>query len=155
MDLRKLVGHRKLLMAGAGIFPVRDGRVLLQKRKDDGLWADHGGSVELSESVEDTARRELSEETGLTAGKLELIGFYSGKEMDHTYPNGDQVSMICFYYLCRDFEGDIRLQEEEVAQVRWFPLDALPGEDEMLPCAYRALLDGVALLRKEQKEGKA
>ena len=155
MDLRKIVGHRKLLMPGAGVFPYRDGKILLQKRADDGLWADHGGSIELSERVEDAARRELYEETGLTAGKLELIGFYSGPEMDHTYPNGDEVSMIAFYFLCRDFEGQIRMQLEEVGALRWFPLDALPGEAEMLPCSYRGLMDCVKMLRGEAKEPRA
>ena len=37
MDLRQVVGQRKLLMPGAGVFPIRDGRVLLQRRKDNGL----------------------------------------------------------------------------------------------------------------------
>ena len=77
MDLRKIVGHRRLLMPGAGVFPIRDGKVLLQRRKDNGLWADHGGAVELSEKVEDAARREMQEETGLMPGEMEFLGIYS------------------------------------------------------------------------------
>lgn len=151
MDLRKIVGHRKLLMPGAGIFLFRDGKILLEKRKDDGLWADCGGSVELSEKVEDAARRELKEETGLIAGELEMIGIYSGPEMDHIYPNGDEISSICVYYLCRDFQGEICLQEDEVEQVRWFPIDQLPPQEETLKCAFIALQDCLRMLRQEKK----
>ena len=109
MDLRKIVGHRKLLMPGAGVFPIQDGKVLLQRRKDNGLWGDHGGSVELSEKVEDAVRREMQEETGLLPGKLEFLGIYSGPEMDYVYPNGDQVSIIGMYFTCTDFSGTVRL----------------------------------------------
>ena len=66
MDLRRLVGHRPLLMPAASvILEDGDGRVLLQLRADNGLWCYHGGAVELDEVVEDAARRELREETGL------------------------------------------------------------------------------------------
>lgn len=149
MDLRKIVGHRKLLMPGAGVFVYRDGCILLQKRRDNGLWADHGGAVELSERVEDAARRELKEETGLIAGKLEWIGLYSGPEYDYVYPNGDEVSMICSFFLCRDFSGELCLQEDEVAEVRWFPLDQLPASEEMHKAPYQALMACADMLRRE------
>ena len=139
MELRKLVGHRKLLMPGAGVFLYRDGQLLLQRRRDNGLWADHGGAIELSESAEDAARRELFEETGLKAGALELLGVFSGSDLDYTYPNGDEVSVIGIYFLCRDFEGEIRLQQEEVAELRWFPLDALPEDKDVSPVSRKPL----------------
>jgi len=69
----------------------KNGKVLLQKRRDNGCWALHGGGVDAGESVEQAAARELFEETGLIANKLELLGVFSGEGMSHTYPNGDQV----------------------------------------------------------------
>ena len=154
MDLRQVVGHRKLLMPGAGVFPIRDGRVLLQRRKDNGLWADHGGAVELSEKVEDAARREMLEETGLIAGELALLGIYSGPEMDYVYPNGDQVSIIGMYFTCEDFSGTVKLQAEEVTELKWFPLDQLPERDEISPMSRQPLYDAAKkYLNLQKNEG--
>lgn len=48
LDLRKTVGHRPLLQVGASVIVVdSEGRILLQKRRDNGLWGYAGGSVEL------------------------------------------------------------------------------------------------------------
>ncbi len=151
MDLRKVVGHRKLLMPGAGVFPIREGKVLLQRRKDNGLWADHGGAVELSEKVEDAARREMQEETGLIPGEMEFLGIYSGPDMDYTYPNGDQVSIIGMYFVCADFTGTVKLQAEEVTELKWFPLDGLPDGEEISPMSRQPLFDAAEKYLKLQK----
>jgi 8-oxo-dGTP pyrophosphatase MutT (NUDIX family) len=124
--MRKRIGHDRLILAGASVYVYRDGKVLLQKRKDDGYWSDHGGCVEVGEAVEDAAKRELFEETGLTAKSLELIGVYSGKEMLHTYPNGDKAYIVAISYLCEDFCGEPLTETDETSGLRWFPLDALP-----------------------------
>jgi len=128
MDLRKVVGHRCLIQVGASVIVEdREGRILLQKRKDDGTWAYSGGSVEIDEYTEEAASRELSEETGLIAKKLDLLGVFSGKEMHHIYPNGDEVSDIDIVYLCKDYEGELKKQEEEVSELKFFSPDELSG----------------------------
>ena len=81
MHLRKKIGHEELLTAGTGVFPVRDGKVLLQRRADNGLWTMHGGAIEIGEVPEDAAKREFFEETGLRANALELIGVFSGSRI--------------------------------------------------------------------------
>ena len=126
--MRKYIGHQRLMLMGSGVFIYKDGKVLLQKRRDNGLWADHGGCVEIGETLEEAAKRELFEETGLSAHKLEFFGIYSGKEMLHTYPNGDEAYLIVTLWLCEDFSGDIRIDPAEVADLQWFDINELPKD---------------------------
>lgn len=127
LDLRKLVGHRPLLQVGASVIVENEnGQVLLEKRADNHCWGYPGGSVELDEVVEEAARRELYEETGLVAGELQLFGVFSGRELHYVYPNGDEVSNVDIVYLCKTYSGELKRQEQEVEALRFFPADALP-----------------------------
>lgn len=129
MELRKIVGHRTLLMPCAGaIIGDGKGNVLLQLRKDDETWATHGGSIELDERVEDAMIREIKEEIGLVVLDYQLLNIYSGSEHHHIYPNGDEVSCINIVYYCHSFEGEIELQQDEVLRVQWFNKDDLPND---------------------------
>ncbi len=130
MGLRARLGSQPLMQVGASVLVVdEDGRLLLQRRGDNGSWAYAGGSVELYEHVEAAARRELAEETGLIARDLELFGVFSGPEMAHVYPNGDQVSNIDLLYVCRSWEGELTTagaDPGEVLELGFFAPDALP-----------------------------
>lgn len=126
--IRRKIGHDMLMIAGAGVVVHKDGMILLQKRRDNGFWGIHGGAVEVGETVEAAARRELLEETGLTAGNMEFLGVFSGKDMLYTYPNGDQVSIVSIAYTCRDFSGKLMADGEETAGFGWFDAKSLPME---------------------------
>ena len=127
MDLRAVVGHRPLLQVGASVI-VEDaqGRILLQLRSDNHCWAYAGGSVELDEAVEEAAKRELLEETGLVANSIELFGVFSGKDIHYIYPNGDEVSNVDIVYLCRDYSGELKCQKDEVDELRFFDINDIP-----------------------------
>ena len=61
LDLRKAVGRRPLLQIGAGVIVVdAAGRILLQRRSDNGCWDYAGGSMELGEEAEETVCRKIS-----------------------------------------------------------------------------------------------
>ncbi|HPJ03573.1 MAG TPA: NUDIX hydrolase [Candidatus Limiplasma sp.] len=144
-SMRAKIGHDRLLLVGAGVFVHQNGRLLLQRRRDDDTWGDHGGSLELGETPEDTARRELLEETGLTAGRLEFLGVYSGPDFYHTYPNGDQVYYVGHFFLCEEFTGTPLTQTDETVDLQWFPIDSLP--QNIMPIVHRPLADCVARLK--------
>ena len=126
-SLRKAIGHAPILQCGASVIVINEsGELLLQKRRDNGCWGYHGGSVELDEIVEETAKRELFEETGLIANSLELFGIFSGPEMHYIYPNGDVVSNVDIVYICRDWSGNIKPDLSEVGELRFFAPDKMP-----------------------------
>ena len=127
-DLRKKIGHDLVILVGSGVIVHKGGKVLLQKRTDDGRWALHGGCKELGETTEETAKRELFEETGLIADELTLLGVFSGEAMRHTYPHGDDVEFVLTFYICDSFHGELNPQPEEVSTLEWFDLDALPED---------------------------
>jgi 8-oxo-dGTP pyrophosphatase MutT (NUDIX family) len=126
-DIRALIGHAPVMLCGASVIVEDDdGRILLQRRTDNGCWGYAGGAVEMGEKVEDAARRELFEETGLIADELHLIGAFSGPETCVTYPNGDQVFYVDVVFLCTKYRGDLLAQPGEVEELRFFPIDELP-----------------------------
>lgn len=124
--MRDMIGKKPLLICGASTIVVRDGQLLLQKRTDNGCWGYHGGCLELGENTEEGARRELFEETGLTSKSMLLFGVFSGPDQNFTYPNGDVVCVVDVVYICREFEGELIADREEVSELMWFPIGELP-----------------------------
>ena len=126
-ELRRMTGSRPLIMAGAGVILLNDkNEILLGRRTDNGYWDYPAGSMELGESFEECARREVLEETGLTCGELEYLMDISGEDTFYEYPNGDKVYLAVILYLCRDFKGELKVQEEEAYEQRFFHINTLP-----------------------------
>lgn len=127
LDLRKIVGKRPIIMTSACVIVINERKqILLQKRKDNGLWGYPGGSLELHDTFETAAKRELFEESGLEALELEFFETNSGENMHYVYPNGDEVYIKEVVYLCRKFKGELKVQEDEVIEQRFFDLDKIP-----------------------------
>ncbi|SDO21417.1 ADP-ribose pyrophosphatase YjhB, NUDIX family [Psychrobacillus sp. OK028] len=128
MDLRKLVGSRPLIMVGACVIVInKDNRLLLQLRKDNNCWGLAGGSLEMGESLEQAAKRELLEETGLVANKLALFNVYSGEKFYYKYPHGDEVYNVVTAYICNDYEGVLKKEDSEVQELHFFEFNELPS----------------------------
>ena len=125
-EMRKLVGHRPLILCGASVLCLDGaGRVLLGRRADNHLWSYAGGALELDEVVEDCARRELYEEMGLAAEELEFFFVNSGPDAHYVYPNGDEVSNFEIDFLCRRWQGEPRPLDGEMEELRFFALDEI------------------------------
>ena len=95
-------------------------------RADNKSWGLPAGLLEPGEAVEDCARRELYEETGLEAIKLDLLRISSGSEMYYKYPNGDEVFIVSITFRCTEFSGQARVNDHESTDIGYFALDALP-----------------------------
>ena len=129
-EIRSLVGHRPLILVGAIVIALdRNGRILLQQRKHPaGYWAIPGGLMELSESVEDTARRELYEETKLKVETLHLINVYSGSKNYIKTPNGDEFYTVTVAFYSTEVSGELEIDKSESLDFQYYRPDELPSD---------------------------
>jgi 8-oxo-dGTP pyrophosphatase MutT (NUDIX family) len=138
-ELRRVVGSRPLVLAGAIVFIVDSaGRLLLGWRGDSGEWGIIAGATEPGESLEDTARREASEEAGIEVGTLELLDVISGPAFFKVFPNGDQMYPVSAVFLAHDVHGQIVPDGDETRELRFFALAGLPDGLEPLSAGHQA-----------------
>jgi 8-oxo-dGTP pyrophosphatase MutT (NUDIX family) len=83
--------------------------------------------MEYGESLEETAIRELFEETGLKANRLTFVDILSGKQECHKYPNGDEVFGVTTVYFTEDINGELSINDGESLNLKFFPLNNLPS----------------------------
>jgi 8-oxo-dGTP pyrophosphatase MutT (NUDIX family) len=128
--------------AGGVLVKAIRGRPMLAairpRGKPEGLWALPKGKIDPGERPEETAVREVREETGVEGTLVEKLG-----DVKYTYTRrgGERVFKIVSFYLLRAGRGRIGQIEEamriEVEEARWLPLDEAPrllaygGEREM------------------------
>ena len=86
--------------------------------------------MELGEMLEETASRELKEETGLNADEFELIGVYSGPRFYFQYPNGDETYSVIHLFRAVNAEGQLALNDGESLGLQFFGKDELPEKIE-------------------------
>lgn len=98
----------KVLLIHRGIEPFKE------------CWAFPGGFMNMDETTEQCAIRELEEETGLVVSELQQIGAYSKVDRD---PRGRTITVA---YLVRIDAPVPVIGLDDAAKAEWFPLSALP-----------------------------
>ena len=122
-SIRPKLGHQRIILNCAGAVVEQEGRILLQRRSDNGGWGLPGGILELDETYEEAALREVREETGLTVRLTSLLGVYHNYDM--MWPNGDRAHTIGAIYTANVTGGALRVDEESL-ELRFFAREELP-----------------------------
>lgn len=126
-NIRRFVGSMPIVLVGATIIVLNDkGGILLNRRSDTRTWGIPGGSMELGEKLEETAARELLEETGLRLKKARLIDVLSGERCYFKYPNGDEAHCVICLYEAEEVEGQLRVNDDESTELGFFSFEQLP-----------------------------
>lgn len=126
-NMRQYIGHAPMLSAGATIVVLKENRILLNLRSDTNTWGIPGGATELGETLEETAARELKEETNLIANDFTLLTVFSGKKFYFKYPNGDALYAVVALYLANSVTGNLRISDGESLALKYFGKDELPN----------------------------
>lgn len=121
-------------IVGVGAVVLSDDKVLMVRRgkaPGKGHWSLPGGAQKLGETVFETAKREILEETGLTIEVLGLIDV-----VDSIRPDGKDEEKIQYHYtlvdvvaVVADTESDEPVAGGDAEEAAWLPLSGIPGMD--------------------------
>ncbi|MEM3626680.1 MAG: NUDIX hydrolase [Candidatus Bathyarchaeia archaeon] len=125
--MRRLYPDQPIVGVGAVI--ICDGKILLEKRKNEpgkGKWSIPGGLVELGESLEQTVIREVKEETGLDVADPEIIDVVDTISVDE---NG----RIKYHFVIVDYflklKGGTLKAADDAEELKWVELDEVENYD--------------------------
>ena len=144
-DLRAGVGHDLLWLPGvSGVVIDADGRILLGRRADNGLWAVVSGILEPGEEPAVATVREVLEETGV---EVEVVALTAVSSTDVVrYANGDLAQYLDVCFWCRPVGGEAHVADDESTAVGWFEADALP--DDLMPTSQGRIRHTLEYVRR-------
>lgn len=130
-----------------GIIPLHHSRsgwkVLLVQHGVGGHWAFPKGHAEAGETPQETACRELQEETGLSVirfiSEIPLIEEYSFRRQ------GKLINKHVTYFVAEVTTASLLLQEEEISDSQWVPVEAV-GDYVTFPAAKALCTQLISLL---------
>ncbi|WP_411076725.1 NUDIX domain-containing protein [Streptomyces sp. cmx-10-25] len=133
-----------LVVAASAVVVDGQGRLLLQRRRDNDLWALPGGAMETAESLPGAAVREVKEETGLDVEITGLVGTYTDPRHVIAYSDGEVRRQFNVCFTARVVGGTLAVSEEST-ELRF----VAPGELAALPVHHtQRLRVGHALERR-------
>jgi 8-oxo-dGTP pyrophosphatase MutT (NUDIX family) len=112
---------RDAVAAGGVVLRKNDGglEVVIAGRASDGMWVFPKGTPDEEETIEETALREVAEETGLAVRILASIG-----STDYWFASrGVRYHKVVHFFLMEPTGGDVAAHDQEYDLVRWAPVD--------------------------------
>lgn len=133
---------------GVGIFIFKDGKFLMGQRRNahgDGSWSVPGGHLEYGESFEDTARREVKEETNLS---IKNIRFGA---VTNDYFQEESKHYVTIWMLSDYDSGEVTITEpDKFIQMKWLDFESLPAP-LFLPWKQLLASEFIEKIKKEIK----
>ena len=108
---------------GVGVFVRKDDHILMINRKGshgDGTWGCPGGHLEWNEDFEETARREVKEETNVDVKNIRFAGLTNDKFKE------EEKHYLTVWVECEYLAGEARSNKES-REVQWVHKDNLPS----------------------------
>lgn len=114
-----------LVVAASAVVTDEAGRILLQRRRDNDLWALPGGGMDITDSLPGTAIREVKEETGLDIEITGLVGTYTDPRHVIAYTDGEVRRQFNVCFTARITGGSLAISDEST-ELRFVAPDELP-----------------------------
>jgi len=115
---------KNVVRVGVAVVIFRDNQILLGERigaHGANTWATPGGHLEVGESIEDCAKREAFEETGLILNSFEKLGF------TNDIFEAENKHYVTLFVIAHDINGEVEVKEPtKCKQWKWFDLQHLP-----------------------------
>ncbi|MFD7918893.1 NUDIX hydrolase [Streptomyces sp. NPDC059740] len=117
------------------------GRVLMERRSDNGRWGMPGGVQEIGENISETVVREVAEETGIKVEVTGLVGIFTDPGHVIEFADGEVRQEFSLCFRARPLSGEVSVSSESL-EVRWITPEELLNLD-VSPTTYRRLMEGI------------
>ncbi|WP_137994275.1 NUDIX hydrolase [Streptomyces vilmorinianum] len=115
-----------LVVAASAVVTDSEGRILVQRRRGNDLWALPGGGMDMGDSLPGAAVREVREETGLEVEITGLVGTYTDPRHVIAYSDGEVRRQFNVCFTARIVGGSLTISEEST-ELRFVEPDELPA----------------------------
>jgi 8-oxo-dGTP pyrophosphatase MutT (NUDIX family) len=140
--IREAIGPELIILPSvSGIVFDEQGRILLVRHRDGGLWSVPGGAVEPEELPSDGLVREVWEESGLYVKPVRILGVFGGPSCTLQYGNGDRSNYVISIFECEVIGGTLDANSDETCGAAFVGADEL-GEYQLSPW-LRVVLPGL------------
>lgn len=129
----------RIVPAASAVVVSNEGKILLQRRSDNNLWALPGGTMEIGESIGETVVREVKEETGFDIQPEYIVGIYSDPKHIIAFSDGEVRQQFSICFACRIVGGHLQVSDESY-EVR-FVLQQEIEQLNMHPSIHQRLKD--------------
>ncbi|MGO2297044.1 NUDIX hydrolase [Lactococcus laudensis] len=131
--IRRKIGHDLLVLVGANVIIYNTHHEYLLQQRANGNWRLMGGLMEVGESLEETAIREVYEESGSTIESLMQLQTFSGTAFRFKLKNEDEIYVVTTLFLANQVSGEMAYDgNDETLNLKYFSYQDLPEtlEDE-------------------------